>query len=404
MLSPSTQSVGRFTSVPDDQDSKTPEERPRAGQVDPTPPPEHSIQQATTSRAQGEDGKEVYTFRDRPGARSDEEARDKPVEGKVLNDDTSMTKIQAPKPRSVEENDQLQEITKMGGDEVSTTEGDKRNGKGKEVEAVEAKVAVPREGCKDSSEPAVGPAIPSPTRPPGKSTESDMSASEESQRNMEGIVHLGPVGEAGDLSSFEGGGSAGSAGIVSGSKASDKLAQQQQLRRSMKESVDHQSSVQTFVDNQAHTKNLMDPNAHIPHGLAPSPSQRSSSQKALPTETAQTGSGQVTPDITEGMEDESASQRGDEDDDADADDEDGRAMDNAEVSDSEKQVSTRSSGVTTSKESDEPVMTVRFEHITTGDGHHVVVGREGKLEKCEDEVSSCRRCVRSCRSADDSLP
>jgi hypothetical protein len=33
----------------------------------------------------------------------------------------------------------------------------------------------------------------------------------------------------------------------------------------------------------------------------------------------------------------------------------------------------------------EPIVTFRFEHVSTGDGHHVVVGREGKLRKCEDE-------------------
>ena len=30
-------------------------------------------------------------------------------------------------------------------------------------------------------------------------------------------------------------------------------------------------------------------------------------------------------------------------------------------------------------------MTFRFEHVQTGDGHHVVVGREGMLQRCEDE-------------------
>jgi hypothetical protein len=38
--------------------------------------------------------------------------------------------------------------------------------------------------------------------------------------------------------------------------------------------------------------------------------------------------------------------------------------------------------------SDEPLVTFRFEHREDGDGHHVVVGREGKLSRCEDEVST----------------
>lgn len=34
---------------------------------------------------------------------------------------------------------------------------------------------------------------------------------------------------------------------------------------------------------------------------------------------------------------------------------------------------------------EEPVITMRYEHVATEDGHHMVVGREGKLNKCEDE-------------------
>lgn len=34
---------------------------------------------------------------------------------------------------------------------------------------------------------------------------------------------------------------------------------------------------------------------------------------------------------------------------------------------------------------DEPVVTFKFEHVPTDDGHHVVVGRKGELRRCEDE-------------------
>jgi hypothetical protein len=34
---------------------------------------------------------------------------------------------------------------------------------------------------------------------------------------------------------------------------------------------------------------------------------------------------------------------------------------------------------------EEPIVTFRFEHVATEDGHHVVTGRGGKLRKCEDE-------------------
>lgn len=35
----------------------------------------------------------------------------------------------------------------------------------------------------------------------------------------------------------------------------------------------------------------------------------------------------------------------------------------------------------------QPHVTFRFEHAQDGHGNHVIVGREGKLRRCEDEVS-----------------
>jgi hypothetical protein len=43
--------------------------------------------------------------------------------------------------------------------------------------------------------------------------------------------------------------------------------------------------------------------------------------------------------------------------------------------------------------SDEPLVTFRFKHREDGDGHHVVIGREGKLSRCEDEVSTSTSCI-----------
>jgi hypothetical protein len=37
---------------------------------------------------------------------------------------------------------------------------------------------------------------------------------------------------------------------------------------------------------------------------------------------------------------------------------------------------------------DGPHVTFRYQHLQDEDGHHLIVGREGKLTKCEDEVSS----------------
>jgi hypothetical protein len=38
-----------------------------------------------------------------------------------------------------------------------------------------------------------------------------------------------------------------------------------------------------------------------------------------------------------------------------------------------------------SEDSAGPIVTMRFEHREDEDGHHVLIGREGKLTRCEDE-------------------
>ena len=43
--------------------------------------------------------------------------------------------------------------------------------------------------------------------------------------------------------------------------------------------------------------------------------------------------------------------------------------------------------------SEEPLVTFRFEHQEDGNGHHVVIGREGKLLRCEDEVRTSTLCI-----------
>lgn len=44
--------------------------------------------------------------------------------------------------------------------------------------------------------------------------------------------------------------------------------------------------------------------------------------------------------------------------------------------------------------SDEPLVTFRFKHAQDENGHHVIIGREGKLQKCDDEVCSLLfRCL-----------
>ena len=41
--------------------------------------------------------------------------------------------------------------------------------------------------------------------------------------------------------------------------------------------------------------------------------------------------------------------------------------------------------------SDEPLVTFQFEHREDGDGYHIIIGREGQLSRCEDEVRTILR-------------
>jgi hypothetical protein len=49
--------------------------------------------------------------------------------------------------------------------------------------------------------------------------------------------------------------------------------------------------------------------------------------------------------------------------------------------------SVSASGNSTSASSEGPHITFRYQHMEDEEGHHLIVGREGKLTRCEDEVS-----------------
>lgn len=122
---------------------------------------------------------------------------------------------------------------------------------------------------------------------------------------------------------------------------------------------DYKSSVQRFVDGQASTTNMTDPNA-------PSPSPRPKSSTSTSASASSSFSNNASSTLSQDEEDNM-----------------GMSAKSEEIGRSHSQLSGSQSETGT----DEPVMTVRFEHVTTEDGHHVVTGREGQLEKCEDEVS-----------------
>ena len=55
--------------------------------------------------------------------------------------------------------------------------------------------------------------------------------------------------------------------------------------------------------------------------------------------------------------------------------------------------SSKSVGTGTSSEG--PRITFRYQDMEDEEGHHLIVGREGKLTRCEDEVWSRRSCISS---------
>jgi hypothetical protein len=199
-----------------------------------------------------------------------------------------------------------------------------------------AEVEVPIHADHNPTEPDVGPAIDRPT-------------------DMTDIVRLGDVG-----------GSRSSANSKSGS-----ASQAQRPTVNRHQSVDHQQSVRNFVNKQAQTENMPDPNA-------PTPTDRSD-EDANDYLTASQSRNRSSSNMAER---DGILGLGSPDHGSDSDED-------VDMTGNHNQVAVRDSesqSQLSENTADEPVMTVRFEHVTTEDGHHVVVGREGKLQKCEDEV------------------
>ncbi|ORY31988.1 hypothetical protein BCR39DRAFT_504567 [Naematelia encephala] len=187
------------------------------------------------------------------------------------------------------------------------------------------------------------------------------------------IIHLADLGSGSHSEGSRSQRGEGSAGRPSqapsqqaSSSANAKAAQQQhQITRQHNAT---QESVRNFVNDQAHTVTMDDPNAPTP---APLPTKD--------VEVPAAGLGLLGQGRGLGIR---AQEEG---------------LQTAASSDS---LSTKeSSEVATVSEGDDldvaedgqstsdakPIVTFRFEHVATEDGHHVVVGREGELTQCEDE-------------------
>jgi len=195
-------------------------------------------------------------------------------------------------------------------------------------------------------------------------------------RDFSGIVRLGNLGSSSGNGTATGGVGTGS-GTGTGSKGqssnqNDNRAQQQSAAGARDTT---RSSVLNFVEDQANTENMSDPNAPTPSQAAslsdyastgisvpdtppPRPvsdARRPSAQQDRPDSRNQTESSESSFSNRDSSEMASASGREEEEDSANESDE------------------------------EEPIVTFRFEHSQNTDGHHVVVGREGILRRCEDE-------------------
>jgi hypothetical protein len=139
------------------------------------------------------------------------------------------------------------------------------------------------------------------------------------------------------------------------------------------------NSVLDFVESQSHTENMADPNEPTPTQAASTareearemqaetppprpPSGSATRRPSVPTNgnrsSNRTESSVASAQAPDSSEAASASGTEYEEDDEDEDE---------------------------STEDEEPIITFRFEHKQDTDGHHVVVGREGVLRRCEDE-------------------
>lgn len=196
--------------------------------------------------------------------------------------------------------------------------------------------------------------------------------------DMSGIVLLG---EAGSLGSMGDSGASGFKGIIGGSgttgtgdSASIDSAhatgsrgqgdERQPTRASLaarhrhKRQASRQDSVRSFIRSQAGTTNLQDPNA-------PTPSPMPSSSH-LP------GDNQ---DIVVSMEDSANNEKLREQQQEEEEAREDGKEENEQVG----------QPITAAEDADEHAVTMRFEHVATEEGHHIVAGREGKLRRCQDE-------------------
>jgi hypothetical protein len=227
--------------------------------------------------------------------------------------------------------------------------------------------------------PGLGISDGSNNKTDGATFSLDESGERQLITDFSSIVRLGGAGSGGSgMTTTGSGGGTASRGRRSnnGSAQSGGVAGNSKSRGQQR--YPHDAAVQEFVRSQATTENMEDPNAATPRqatqnetskkiDIPDSPPPRPVSEASRPSVSSPRPSGEDTRDSSDtsasGRESsENATASGYDDDDEGADDD----FDNQ-------------------SEEEEPIVTFRFEHSQNTDGHHVVVGREGKLRRCEDE-------------------
>ncbi|TYJ55054.1 hypothetical protein B9479_004278 [Cryptococcus floricola] len=124
-----------------------------------------------------------------------------------------------------------------------------------------------------------------------------------------------------------------------------------------------QNSVRDFVQDQAQTTNLQDPNAPTPsptpHVIEEASEEEEEGDGKTPSQLGEELSLPATPSE---LHQPAGSER------------------------TAGESQPAAAGVSGDPDAPvEPAVTMRFEHVATEDGHHIVAGREGNLKKCEDE-------------------
>jgi hypothetical protein len=166
-------------------------------------------------------------------------------------------------------------------------------------------------------------------------------------------------------------GKVGTRGSKSSGPTGARLAQQQRHA-----DISHSNDVvRNFVNDQAKTVNLSDPNAPTP---SPTPTPDENGRNSPLQSLGRMGSGAGLGIQGRNM-DESAGES------SEASSMSVRDSSEMATASGDESKGTGDEAAPEEEEEEPPITTLRFEHISTEDGHHVVIGREGILQRCEDE-------------------